>query len=85
MVTLHDTCNAISHDKRFVLYTSTFRSQYAEPNVAVSSSLLLCFPAKLLRYFLNDSEMVPLSPVIKGITFVFIFLPLFFFRTDFIF
>jgi hypothetical protein len=27
----------------------------------------------LLRYFLNDSEVVPASPIIIGITFVFTF------------
>jgi hypothetical protein len=27
----------------------------------------------LLRYFLNDFEMVPVAPIIAGITFVFMF------------
>jgi hypothetical protein len=27
----------------------------------------------LLTYFLNDSEMVPVAPIITGITFVFTF------------
>jgi hypothetical protein len=27
----------------------------------------------LLRYFLNDFEMIPVAPVITGITFVFTF------------
>jgi hypothetical protein len=27
----------------------------------------------LLRYFLNDFEMVPVAPIITGITFVFTF------------
>jgi hypothetical protein len=31
--------------------------------------LMSCFPGMLLRYFLNDSEMVPVAPVISGITF----------------
>jgi len=43
------------------------------PNVAVSSSPLMCFPGKLLTYFLNDSEMVPLTPFITGIIFVLFF------------
>jgi hypothetical protein len=34
---------------------------------------LMCFPGKLLTYFLNDSEMVPLTPVITGIIFVLFF------------
>jgi hypothetical protein len=34
---------------------------------------MLHFPGMLLRYFLNDSEMVPVSPTIIGITFVFTF------------
>ena len=33
----------------------------------------LCFSSVLLRYFLNDSEMVPSAPVITGVTFVFTF------------
>ena len=35
------------------------------------SVLCLCFPDMLLRYFLNDSEMVPFAPIITGIAFVF--------------
>jgi hypothetical protein len=35
--------------------------------------LISCFPGKLLRYFLNDFEMVPSTPIIAGITFVFTF------------
>jgi hypothetical protein len=33
---------------------------------------LMCFPGKVLRYFLNDSEMVPLAPVTSGIILVFL-------------
>jgi hypothetical protein len=29
-------------------------------------------PGTLLRYFLNDFEIVPVVPIITGITFVFI-------------
>jgi hypothetical protein len=29
-----------------------------------------CFPGMLLRYFLNDSKMVPAALIIMGITFV---------------
>jgi hypothetical protein len=31
------------------------------------------FPGMLLTYFLNDSEMVPVAPIIAGITLVFTF------------
>ena len=55
-------------------YISTFRSMCAVPNMAVfCSSLTLCFPGMLLTYFLNDSEIVPVAPIITGITFVFTF------------
>ena len=55
-------------------YISTFRSIYAVPNMAVScSSLTSCFPGMLLAYFLNDFEIVPVAPIITGITFVFTF------------
>ena len=51
-------------------YISTFRSMCAVPNMAVfCSSLTSCFPGMLLTYFLNDSEIVPVSPIITGITF----------------
>jgi len=55
-------------------YISTFRSMCAVPNMAVFWSFLTsCFPGMLLRYFLNDSEIVPVVPVTTGITFVFTF------------
>jgi len=54
------------------LYVSTFRSMCAVPNMAVfCSSLISWFPAMLLTYFLNDFEMVPVAPIITGITFAF--------------
>jgi len=53
-------------------YISTFRSMCAVPNMAVfCSSLTSCFPGMLLTYFLNDFEIVPVAPIITGITFVF--------------
>jgi len=55
-------------------YISTFRSVCAVPNMAVFySSLTSCFHGKLLTYFLNDFEIVPVAPIITGITFVFTF------------
>ena len=55
-------------------YISTFRSMCAVPNMAVfSSSLTSYFPGMLLTYFLNDFQIVPVAPIITGITFVFTF------------
>ena len=55
-------------------YISTFRSICAVPNMAVfCSSLTSCFPGMLLTYFLNDFEIVPVTPIITGITYVFTF------------
>jgi len=55
-------------------YISTFRIMCAVPNMAVFfSSLTSCFPGMLLTYFLNDFEIVPVAPIITGITFVFTF------------
>ena len=53
---------------------TTFRNMCAVPNMAVScSSFISCFPGMLLRYFLNDSETVPVASIITGIAFVFTF------------
>jgi len=55
-------------------YVSTLRSMCAVPNMAIFwSSLTLCFPGLLPTYFLNDLEIVPVAPIITGITFVFTF------------
>jgi len=55
-------------------YISTFRSMCAVPNMAVFwGSLTSCFPVILLTYFLSDFEIVPVAPIITGITFVFTF------------
>jgi len=55
-------------------HISTFRSRCAVPNMpAYFNSLNSWFPDMLLRYFLNDSEMVPVAPIITGITLVFTF------------
>ena len=46
-------------------YVSTFRSMCAVPNMAVfCSSFTSWFPGRLLMYFLNDFEMVPLIIII---------------------
>ena len=53
-------------------HISTFRLMCAVPNMAVfCSSLTSCFPGMLLVYFLNEFEIVPVAPIITGITFVF--------------
>ena len=55
-------------------YISTFRSMCAVPNMAVFCSLLTSwFPGMLLTYFLNVFEIVTVTPIITGITFVFTF------------
>jgi hypothetical protein len=55
-------------------YTSTFRSMCAVPNMAVfCSSLTSWLPGMVLMYFLNYFEMVPVTPIITGITLVFTF------------
>ena len=52
-------------------YVSIFRSMCAVPNMAVfCSSFTSQFPGMLLMYFLNDFEMVPVAPIITGITLV---------------
>jgi hypothetical protein len=56
-------------------YISTYRSMCAVPNMAVfSSSLTSWFLCMLVRYFLGDFEIVPVAPIIAGISFVFVFL-----------
>ena len=55
-------------------YVSTFRSMCAMHNMAIfCSSFTSWFPDMLLLYFLNDFEMVPVAPIITGITLVFTF------------
>jgi len=53
-------------------YISTFQSMCAVPNMGVFCIFLTSyFPGMLLKYFLNDFEIVPVAPIITGITFVF--------------
>jgi hypothetical protein len=55
-------------------YVTTFRSMCAVLNMAVFCSFLTSwFPGMLLTYFLNDLEMIPVTPIITGITLVFTF------------
>ena len=73
MFTTYATFNFILHVK-YVLYfyISTFRSMCVVPYTAVfCSSLTSWCPYILLRYCLSDFEMVPVAPIITGITFDF--------------
>ena len=55
-------------------YVGTFRTMCAVPRIALlSSSLILCFLVTLLRYFLNNFLMIPVAPIITGITCAFTF------------
>ena len=57
------------------LYISTFRSMCAVPKMAVfCGSLISGFPGMLLTYFLNDFEMVQVTPIITGTTSVLLLL-----------
>jgi hypothetical protein len=69
---VHTTLFPMSN--RLYFYVSPFRSVRAVPNMAVfRSSLICCFPAMTLRYFLNDFGMIPVAPIVAGNTFVFKF------------
>jgi hypothetical protein len=55
-------------------YLSTFRSMCAVPNMAVfCSSLTSWLLGMMLKYFMNYLEMIPVAPIITGITLVFTF------------
>ena len=55
-------------------YISTFQSMCAVPITAVFCSSLISWLSSMLpMYFLNDFEIVPVAPIITGITFVFTF------------
>jgi hypothetical protein len=74
LVTICGTSNVNSVLKFLYFYISTFRNTCAVPNMAVfCSSLILCFPGVLLRYFQNNFEMVPVACTINDVTFVFTF------------
>jgi len=53
---------------------STFQSMCEVPNMAVFfiavffSSLMLCFPGLLVRYFVNDIQVVPVARISTGMT-----------------
>jgi len=56
------------------IYISTFPSLCAVTNMAVfCSSLISCFPSTLLKYFVSEFDIFPVSPIIAGITYIFTF------------
>ena len=62
MLTVYSKYNGISHEKPFA------HLMCAVSNVAVFyDSLISLFPGVLIRYFLNDFEMVPFAAVITDI------------------
>ena len=55
-------------------YIGTFRSMCAVPNMTVFSSYLTSYlPGTLLWHFPNNFEIVPVSSIVTGITFVYTF------------
>ena len=53
------------------IYIRTLRSTRAVSNMGVFCSYLFsCFPSMLPRYFLNYFQIVPVTPIIIGITFI---------------
>ena len=66
----------VSNDKLFQLSGCViiYRSMCAVPNMALlCSSFMSCLPGMLLRYFMNDLQVVSAAHIITGITFVFTF------------
>jgi len=67
-------------------YINTFRSMQcmcAVLNMAVfCSSLTPWFSGMLLTYFLNNFEIVPVAPIINGITFVFTYYYYYYYCAD---
>ena len=55
-------------------YISNFQSVCAVSNMAVFCiSLISCFPDILLKYILDEAEIIPAAPVFTGTHFVFTF------------
>jgi heme/copper-type cytochrome/quinol oxidase subunit 4 len=63
-VMLFRLCNVL------YLHISTIHCMCAVPDMTIiCSSLISCFPGMLHRYCLYDSEMLPVAPVMTGISF----------------
>src|SRR5215469_10939630 len=73
VVTICVASNIISHDLRFVVYISTFRSTCTVPSVAAFCGSLSCLPVTLFRYFLYDFDMVAFAPTITDTSSVFVY------------
>jgi hypothetical protein len=72
VVTIYYAGNVISQDTVLCFCISTARIKCTDQNVAVYCGYFMsCFPAKLFRKFLSDSETVIVSPIITGISFAF--------------
>jgi hypothetical protein len=55
-------------------YINAVQCMCAVPNMAVFRiSLISCFPGILLKYILDESEIIPAAPVITATLFVFTF------------
>ena len=69
MITVYDTYNGLSHDKRFGLLDLYFRNMCTAASMAVFCwSLMSCLVGTLVRYFLNDFEIAP-AAVVAGVSF----------------
>jgi len=74
MVTIFAINNVISHVYCFVLVRQYLSKYVCSAQYGLfCSSLISCFPGMLLRYYLSDFELGPLSSFITGITFAFTF------------
>jgi hypothetical protein len=73
--TIYGTCDVASRAECFVLLHQHFPQCVccAQYGCFLYTFLISCFPGTLLRYFLNDFEMVQVAPIITGIAFVCIF------------
>ena len=72
VVTIYVTLNVISSVKCYVrtlmLLISAVHLQCPIWLFFFGSSLISCSPGTSLRYCLNDFEMVPVAPIITGVT-----------------
>ena len=71
--TICATCNVISPGNMFCTFTLVLSAVCVQCPAwqLFCSRLFSSFPGVLLRYCLSDCEMVPVAPIIIGITFAF--------------
>jgi uncharacterized membrane protein len=73
VVTIYGTIMLFLMLNVLYIYISTPQSMYVVPSLSLfCRSLILCFPIMLHRYSWNDSAMVPIAPIIIGITYFYI-------------